>query len=388
MILALLLTLSTFARAESQDHFMLHGYAYMVGTTETGPRGVQSLSAPNMLMAMWDRSITQSQTLGVNLMLTAEKWTLPAAGYPELLQVGESHSDGSPYIDFQHPHSSPVMEISLYDEFQLSEDDKLKLSFAPRGPSSDGPQAFMHRVTGAEYNPDAPLGHHIGQDVGHISSTVATISFEHRDDLFEASGFNGDEPQPTKVDLPMGPINSMGLRWTHTWSEDLKTMASWAIVHSAHDHGDPSEPSERQTFQRTSASVYWDKKVEDLHVYNTFIFGELDSNASDTTQLSFLDEFVLKLQNHAYWGRLEVLERLPEELALSPSVGNPEHPRWVSAMTLGFTQRVWDLKDAELRAGISGTLDFIPKDFQADYGALPMTGRLFVQLTGMKMWMN
>lgn len=386
MIFLFLFSLVNLAHAESPEHFMVHGYAYSVGTTETGPRGVSSLSAPNMLMAMWDRAISENQTLGVNLMLTAEKWTLPAAGYPELLQVGETHEGGAPYIDFQHPHNSPIMEISISDEFQFSEGDQLKLSFAPRGPSSDGPVAFMHRVTGAEYNPDAPLGHHVGQDVGHISSTVATIAYTHRDDVFEVSGFNGDEPQPTKVDLPVGPINSLALRWTHTWNEELKTMASWAIVHGTHDHGDPSVPVEKQTFQRTSASVYWDKKLEGLHIYNSFIFGELDSNAIDTTQLSFLDEFVFKIQNHAYWGRVEMLERLPEELALSASVANPDHPRWVSALTLGFSQRIWDLKDAELKAGVSGTIDFVPKDFQADYGSLPMTGRLFVQLSGMKMW--
>lgn len=381
MILFLLLAISGVAHAESTDHFMIHGYVYAVGTSESGPRGVNSLSSPNMLMATWDHSVSESQTLGVELMLTAEKWTLPAAGYPELLQVGEAHADGSPYIDYQHPHSSPIMELSLYDEFQLDDDNQLRVSFAPRGASSDGPVAFMHRVTGAEYNPDAPLGHHIGQDVGHISSTVAMITFDHRDETFEVSAFNGDEPQPTKVDLPLGPLNSMAFRWTHTWSDDWKTMASWAVVRGWHDH-----EAMRATTQRTSASAYWDHQWDQLHVYNTFIFGELDNNSSGTTQLSFLDEFVFKVKNHAYWGRVERLERLTEELALSPSVANPEHARWVSALTLGFTQRIYDFGDSELRAGISGTLDFVPKDFESDYGAWPMTGRLFVQLTGMKMW--
>lgn len=374
------------------DELMVHGYSYLVGTSETGPRGVNSLSSPNMLMSTWDHPFTKSQTLHMQLMLTAERWTLPDAGYPELLQVGESRGDGSAYIDYQHPHSSPIMGIGVADTIELGDSNHtLELSFAPRGPSSDGPIAFMHRVTGAEYNPDAPLGHHIGQDVGHISSTVAGAALEIFSNKWEVSAFNGDEPQPTKVDLPIGPINSFAARWTHTWSEEWQAMASWAYVTGSHHHGDEdahalstSEPS--QVEQRTSASVYWSRELAGWHVYDTLIFGELDTRSSDTTQVSFLDEFVFQRLNHAWWGRVEVLQRLPEELAIDTNVANQDSPRWVKAITLGFTQRIADLGEAELKAGVSATLDVVPKDFEADYGAWPMTGRIFLQLTGMKMW--
>lgn len=359
---------------------MVHGYGYAVGSTETGPRGANDLAAPNMLMGTYDRTLTSSQNLTAQLMLTAEKWSLPQAGYPELLQVGEAHSDGEPYIDYQHPHSSPIMEVSLADTIQLGDSDHtLRLSFAPRGPSSDGPEPFMHRETGSAYNPDAPLGHHIGQDVGHISNTVATMAIGIHSETFEISGFNGDEPSPTKVDLPMGPINSVAFRWTHVFSENWKAMASWADLQANDEHGEG-------VMKRTSASVYWDREFETWHIYDTFIFGKLEMNAMNRAQLSFLDEFVFQHLHHAFWGRVEYLQRLPEELALASTVGNQDHPRWVGALTLGFTQRVCDLEDAELRVGVSGTLDYVPRDFEPDYGAVPMTARIFLQLTGMKMW--
>ena len=47
------------------------------------------------------------------LMGTTELWTYPRRRYPELLQVGEERSDGSPCIDAQHPHSSPIMGLTL-----------------------------------------------------------------------------------------------------------------------------------------------------------------------------------------------------------------------------------------------------------------------------------
>jgi hypothetical protein len=43
------------------------------------------------------------------LMGTTELWTYPRRRYPELLQIGEERSDGSPYIDARHPHRSPIM---------------------------------------------------------------------------------------------------------------------------------------------------------------------------------------------------------------------------------------------------------------------------------------
>src|SRR5262249_4680426 len=138
--------------------------------------------------------------LGVDVMLTAERWTLPQAGIPEMLQQGEHDENGRPYIDHQHPHSSPLMGLTFSDSLTLNHDTRLKFFVAPRGDSTDGPIAFMHRTTGFAVNPDAPLGHHLGQDSGHISSTVIGTQLSWYNTRFELSTFNGTEPEPTKVD--------------------------------------------------------------------------------------------------------------------------------------------------------------------------------------------
>jgi hypothetical protein len=146
-------------------------------------------------LAWWNR-------LEADVMLTADLWTTPDAGYPELLQIGEENSKGEPFIDAQHPHSSPLMGLSITDVISFSRVKRrlLRLWFAPRGESTDGPIAFMHRAS-AWFNPDTPLSHHIGQDVGHITSTVIGASLRIDQTVIEASTFHGLEPVPTRVEV-------------------------------------------------------------------------------------------------------------------------------------------------------------------------------------------
>jgi hypothetical protein len=179
-----------------------------------GPRGTDQFAAPNMFMVDFGKAYGSGQYFSINLMGTTELWTYPRHGYPELLQVGEERSDGSPYIDAQHPHTSPIMGLTLSDTVNIGSSQTLKLFFSPRGESTDGPIAFMHRDS-ARDNPDAPLGHHVGQDVGHISSTVLGAQLDLGRFLVEGSIFNGNEPVPTQVDLPLGPLNSEALRVTY-----------------------------------------------------------------------------------------------------------------------------------------------------------------------------
>ena len=181
---------------------MVHGNAFGAYVTESGPRGRDALVSPNMIMLDVGKTYGDLHYINLDVMVTTEKWTFPENGYPELLQIGEEKANGDPYLDAQHPHSSPIMGLTLSDTIKLGpgEKDHLKVFFAPRGGATDGPVAFMHRPTGM-MNPDAPLGYHIGQDVGHITSTVIGGSFKKRKIRFEASAFHG-RTCPTKLIFP------------------------------------------------------------------------------------------------------------------------------------------------------------------------------------------
>jgi hypothetical protein len=272
---------------------------------------------------------------------------------------------------------------------------------APRGESTDGPIPFMHRTT-AMVNPDAPLGHHIGQDVGHITSTVLGAQLQKGANVFEFSAFHGEEPQPELVDLPIGAIDSYAARYTRTFSPRWMAMGSFAYVKNP--EGD-AETTFVPYVLRYSASVYADLQLgPSVSFENALIFGAITRYDGVNALYSFDEEFLFQRLSDRLWGRVEVLQRAPSQLDIVSANLNPLQPEWVSAITLGYTRTFLRWGDPlvatsqalpnsmtdrlELAAGISGTKDFLPSDFQSTYGGNPWTGKVFIELSGMKMSMN
>lgn len=360
---------------------MLHGNAFLVGVTEEDDRGRNKLAAPNMIMLDAGTSVGDRQYFNVDLMLTAEKWTFPKDGYPELLQIGEENSDHVPYLDAQHPHSSPIMGLIFSDTITLDENkNHLKISFAPRGETTEGPVAFMHRATG-EVNPDAPLGHHIGQDVGHISSTVLAASLKLGKTTLQASTFYGEEPKPDVVDLPMGSPNSYAARLIQEFSSDFYAMASAAYVKNP----EADEP-ELDHIWRYSASVYHHIQLNDQwHFWNTFIYGLVNDYDHASALKSFGEEFLFQKTKSQIWGRIEYLQRTPNELEVT-GFSDGDAGRWVTALTLGYTQTLVATEALQFKAGASVTKDLLPAIYQDAYGIDPWSGKIFLQISGMKMW--
>jgi hypothetical protein len=350
-----------------------------------GPRGIEQFAAPDMLMLDVARAVGDRQLLNLDLMGTTDLWTYSRRGYPELLQIGEERGDGSPYIDAQHPHSTPIMGLTLSDTVILGSSDTLKLFVAPRGESTDGPVAFMHRES-ARDDPDAPLGHHVGQDVGHISSTVLGAELTLGRVTVEASAFNGTEPQPTKVDLPIGMLNSEALRLTYSFEADHRVMASVAHV----DQRDPTYPGTTSA-TRLSSSLYDRFLLGGGALDHTFVIGHIARYPYGTSETSFLDEATWQRGSYEVWGRAELLQRLASELAIpgAAPAGSADDKRWVSALTLGYTHWTYVNRGLQLGLGTSLTLDVIPSDWANAYGSrTPVTARLIFQLRGAHHWPN
>ncbi|OYZ21747.1 MAG: hypothetical protein B7Y39_08570 [Bdellovibrio sp. 28-41-41] len=361
--------------------WMLHGNAFFVQTTQEGPRGNNRFAVPNMIMSEAGRSVGDNHYVDVNLMMTFEKWTFPKEGYPELFQIGEKNEDDKPYIDGQHPHSSPVMGITLSDTIRLGDGkDYLRLFFAPRGQATDGPIAFMHRPSGM-MNPDAPLGHHIGQDVSHITSTVLGTSLGIGKIRIEASVFHGEEPKPSKVDLPMGELNSYAGRLIYEISDDFSIMASAGMVKDP----EPDDPT-LEKVSRYSISSYIQHHLDNgWLLHDTLIFGLMNNYDHVSALRSILYEFWLHSdQPSNYWGRVEFVERTGAELNIT-NISKPQEPGYVTAITAGYTYDVMKLSDGKLGLGISATKNFSPAEFKDTYGGDPWSGKVFVQLSGMKM---
>ncbi|MBC7714880.1 MAG: hypothetical protein H7177_16150 [Rhizobacter sp.] len=358
--------------------WMIHGNTFAVQSFMESPRGRNQFSVPNMIMGDIGTSVGKKNYVNLDLMMTFEKWTFSDRGYPEFLQIGETDKDDLPYVDAQHPHSSPVMGLTLSDTLSLGNKDHIKFYFSPRGQPTEGPVAFMHRQTGM-VNPDAPLGHHIGQDVSHISSTVLGTSFHLGKFTLEASVFNGTEPEPTKVDLPIDKLNSHAERLIYEFTDDLYAMASASYVKDPESH----DLSLKRIY-RYSSSIYYQKKFESgLMFHNTFIFGLVNFYDHYSKLRSFGNEFLLHSMDlpHNFWGRIELLERGASQLRIEAT----NNPKWVEAFTMGYTYDICKFDNGKIGIGGSITKSIIPSVFENAYGTDPLSGKIFIQLSGMKM---
>jgi hypothetical protein len=360
---------------------MFSGHGFLIQNFSKKPRGRNAFAAPNMFMLDVGSSVGDSHYINLDIMGTLEKWTFPEQGYPELLQIGEENENHEAFLDAQHPHSSPIMGLTLSDTISLHNNkDHIKIWFAPRGQASEGPVAFMHRKT-STYNPDAPLGHHIGQDVGHISSTVVGTSLRLADTTIEISSFNGTEPEPTKVDLPMATPNSYSARLIQQFNANLYAMSSASFVKEPEVH-DP----DLDHIWRYSASLYSRIHFESGWVFqNAFIWGLVNFYDHASSLNSFGEEFLLQKHASNIWGRIEAVQRTPEQLQIAvPTDANKG--RWVTALTLGYTHKVFSIETADFGLGGSVTQDFLPSEFHDAYGGNPFSARIYLQAQGMKMW--
>jgi hypothetical protein len=355
---------------------MWHGNSFFTQIWQEGRRGENAFAVPNMFMLDMGSSLGDRHYINWEVMGTVERWTFPKRGYPEFLQIGEEDEDHRPYLDAQHPHSSPIMGLTLSDTIAIGGRDFIKIWFAPRGSSTDGPVPFMHRPTGM-VNPDAPLGHHIGQDAGHISSTVIGAEARLNSSTLEVSSFHGQEPEPAHVDLPMGTPDSFAARFTQQFTPNTYAMASFAYVQNPEPHD-----SDLKKIWRYSASLYDDRKLSSgWSVSQAWIWGVINGYDEASALTSLAQETWLRKGPCGFWNRFEVLQRTAEEL----DVGLSQDRQWVTALTLGYTHELHKWENAELALGLSLGKDFLPARWRSAYGGDPLTGKVFVQLSGMGM---
>jgi hypothetical protein len=364
-----------FPTASTGTILLLRGYGFFEGIGEEGVlRGRADFAAPTLFSADLGTTLGHGQYLNLDLALTSDLWTLASIGSPELLQIGAANGTGPVFLDAQPPQSSPIQGLTLSDTIALADDQSnLKLFFAPRGTSTDGPIDFMHRLTGM-VNPDTPLGQADGQDVGRSSSTVLGESLKLGSLSLEASIFNGTLSDPTQVDFPLGILNSYAFRLMNEFSPQFMVMASYAWVANP-------EPGVADV-QRYSASLYAHLPLTDSWAFHdTFIYGGISNWDNSAYLSSFLDEVLLNDPKTSLFARLELLQRTPNELQI-PNLSSPDSGQWITAITVGYSHQVAAWDGWELRAGLSITNDLVPADYSDAYAGNPITYKFFFQLGG------
>lgn len=205
--------------------FMTHGFINAIYADESGPRGDTDRFGTGMVMFMGRRSSPEG-SLGFRFMLTGEP-AMGSAGYPLLLQTGETADGLTPLIDRQHPHDM-LMELAGTWTRSLSSGSSIFVYAGIAGEPPIGPAAFMHRVSGRD-NPLAPVGHHV-LDATHVAHGVVTLGFVARDGIkVEAGAFNGHEPDERRWNIQAPRLNSFAGRLTVNPHPDWSLQ--WSLAH-------------------------------------------------------------------------------------------------------------------------------------------------------------
>lgn len=356
---------------------MFHYNQFLIATTSSGPRGRSAVSAPNMWMLMLDKKTSDRNTLEVSWMGTTDLWTVPSNGTPELLQTGEANAAGVPFVDAQHPHSSPIMGLTFSDilSYGANGENKLTFFFAPRGEATAGPENFMHRAS-AEGNPDAPLGHHL-QDVFHISSTVIGMKVDHGKLTVEGSVFSGAEPSPSQVNLDMHTPDSYAFRVNYRVDKHITVGGSFANVKALDRVNNPE--NKKETEHATAAWIESDFDLGKGTIKSSTIWGRNENITSNEQLNSFLEEIVYSLGKNNFYGRVEVLQRTPDQLEIQTTDGKTG-AKWVKAITLGYERQVLSRGGLQLYTGAAVSKYSLPKEYQAAYGKSPTAAKVYLRL--------
>jgi len=329
-----------------------------------GPRGEGKAESVNMLMLMEQHTLGSGSIL-FREMFSAESLTSPHPGFPELFQTGETYH-GQPLVDHQHPHNV-FSELALYYTRPIG--DKVSWEFygAAAGEPALGPVAYMHRASASEL-PMAPLSHHL-QDSTHISFGVITTGLTIDRVKFEASVFNGREPDEKRYSIQFAPLDS--------WSARLSVAPSrnWTAQYS-YGRLERPEAAEPGSQRRQTASVEYVLTFAKGSWATSAVWGRVQKEVDNHNLNSYLLETTanFKLRNYAF-SRMELVDR--DELFPN----NPALPSYrIGAYTFGGARdlvqsRLWQL-------ALGADLTFYSKTTVLDstYGNNPISFQIFLRV--------
>jgi len=290
--------------------------------------------------------------------MSTDPFTVGKAGYPELLQTGESYR-GEPLHDRQHPHDLFMELAALYD-VPVTSSVGVEMYAAPVGEPALGPVAYPHRPSAAA-DPFAVLGHH-WQDATHISYGVATVGLFTHDVKLEGSIFNGREPDETRTNFDFRTLDSYSGRLT------VNPASSWSLSASYGYLKSPEQLTPTIAQHRMSASVLFDRPFNGKGEWSTaVVYGA--NLYSDSPQLSnSVDvETTVDLDGrNSLFTRFEYVNKDAHDLALGAAP--PAEQFDVGSGNVGYTREILHTIGIAIGAGGVLTVDLIPSTLRAYYG--------------------
>jgi hypothetical protein len=350
---------------------MLHGAAFLQYDAQGGPRGASQLGLVNWGMLAASRPFAGGR-VELRGMMSAEPATIGAAGYPLLLETGETYR-GAPVHDRQHPHDL-FMELSGTYERLLVGGWGASLYLAAIGEPALGPVAFPHRPSAAG-DPLAPLGHH-WQDATHVSYGVVTAGLSSQRVKLEASIFNGREPDEDRTDLDYAGRGldsyagrlavAPGPHWAlSAWYGYLKSPDALRPTESLHRFG--------------AAALTSGACGEEGSWSGALIYGANAQTGGGALEHTALLETNLECaRRNTLFTRIEYVRKSAAELAIPTVLPGTEYD--LESLSLGFVRELGLLGPVSTGVGVVGTLSFVPAGLQPVYGSrTPRGGAVYLR---------
>jgi hypothetical protein len=351
--------------------FMLHGSVWGIYNAQSGPRGDDDFFSANWVMLGAQYPLAGG-SIGARAMLSAEPATVPKAGYPLLLQTGETYL-GVPLVDHQHPHDL-FMELALTYSRPITKGLAFQLYIAAAGEPALGPVAFPHRAS-ARFNPLATLGHH-WQDSTHITFGVLTAALYGSWWKVEGSFFNGKEPDEERWGMDLRKPNSYSGRLTVNPTDDISAQVSYGFLKNPEAHGEEpggaEEPDHHGDVHRVTASVAYNRVFNNESNWSSIlVYGRnMEAEGGRGSDSVLLESALLLGGHHALFGRAELVYKPADSLAL-PSSSTPSPLYALGLLSLGYAYqfRVWG--PVQLAVGAQGTGYLVPSEAKPAYGSFP-----------------
>jgi hypothetical protein len=294
---------------------MVHGLAFGQFLYESGAEhhGARQAGSINWMMLRARRAVGRGR-FGVRLMASAEPWTIPGCGYPNLVATGET-CDGDTIHDRQHPHDL-FMELAVDYERPLSAAVAWQVYAGASGEPALGPPGFPHRLS-AFGNPSAPIAHH-WLDSTHITYGVVTTGLATHRWKGEMSLFNGREPDEQRADLDLGPLDSIAGRLVFSPTNQLTLQLSAAHL----EESEAELVGSRTDVRRVTASATYHRPFGLHGLAATTIaygFNAGDSSVStgvvdERTHAGLVETSVSVHGRHTWFGRAEIVGKPAHDL--------------------------------------------------------------------------
>lgn len=327
------------------------------------------VESTNWVMASATRA-TPATRITLNLMASAEPWTLRRLGSAQVFQSGETLDD-LPLRDYQHPHDL-FMALDGRLDWTATSATKLFGYAAVVGSPALGPTPFMHRASAA-FHPTAPLTHHM-LDSTHITHGVVGAGVERHGLAFEVSAFQGREPDEDRLDLDLGPLDSVAARvsWRRgPWRAQISN--GWLTS---------PEPLEPGDMVKTTASVEYSRPSSPSARGLSWTAAVGRNERSDHTEWGALVEGALSITStfRAYT-RAEIVDRfILVDFEHAARTGEERHFRSrIGAWLIGVDREVWRSRSVKAAVGADVTIHRTPANLRDSYGA-PVSWHVFVRV--------